>query len=377
MRTVFFLLFSCVLIPLTWANDEGIVFFEGTLAEAQEKAAQERKLIFMDAYTSWCGPCKQMSRNVFTDAEVGAFFNKHFINIKVDMEKGEGPRLAGRYRVNSYPTLLFLDEKGEVVHAAKGSRPTDQFLGLGKTALRKNDKSDEYAKQYEEGDRSPELLRAYAYALLNGGQPSTKIANEYVRKVKDFDNEEGTDFLYDFANDADSKIFDLFLEHQAAILKAKGKEAYYTKVHDACDAVIQKAIQFDTESLVGIAKSKMKAAYPSFYKEYCLLADINYAAGKDDMEAYTNAVDKYLKKYGKNKKDILHKYAQAVGKRVNDKKSLEKALKWVDQALEWKEIAVYWQTKGGILRKLGREEEAQKAFEKARGLGDTPPWQGK
>lgn len=376
MKAAFFLLFSFFLMPLMWANDEGIVFFKGTLAEAQEKAAKERKLIFMDAYTSWCGPCKQMSRNVFTDAAVGVFFNKHFINIKVDMEKGEGPRLAGRYRVNSYPTLLFLDDKGAVVHAAKGSRPADQFLGLGKMALSKNDKSDEYAEQYEKGDRTPELLRAYAYALLNGGKPSAKIANEYVGQIKDFDTEEGTDFLYDFANDADSKIFDLLIEHQTAILKAKGKEAYYTKVHDACDAVIQKAIQYDTESLVGVAKSKMKAAYPSFYKEYSLLADINYAAGKNEMETYTTAVDKYLKKYGKNKKDVLHKYAQAVGKRVHDKKSLEKALKWVDQALKLDQKAVYWQTKGAILRKLSREKEALDAFEKARALGGLPSLHG-
>lgn len=373
MKTIFFLLLSLAFALPLWAGDEGIVFFEGTLAEAQEKAAQERKLIFMDAYTSWCGPCKQMSKNVFTAPEVGAFFNKHFVNIKVDMEKGEGPRLAGRYRVNSYPTLLFLDEKGEVVHAAKGSRPVDQFLGLGQTALRKNDKSDEYAKQYEAGDRSPELLRAYAYALLNGGQPSAKIANEYVREQKDFNNEEGLDFLYDFANDADSKIFDLFLEHQEAILKAKGKDAYYTKVHDACDAVIQKAIEYDAESLVEVAKNKMKAAYPSFYKEYSLLADINYAAGKENMEDYTTAADKYLKKYAKKKGDVLHKYAQAVGKRVEDKNMLEKALKWVNQSLELDQKAVYWQTKGYILRKLNKEKEAQEAFEKARSLGGVAP----
>lgn len=372
MKAIFFLFLSLTFALPLWAGDEGIVFFEGTLAEAQEKAAQERKLIFMDAYTSWCGPCKQMSKNVFTAPEVGAFFNKHFINIKVDMEKGEGPRLAGRYRVNSYPTLLFLDEKGEVVHAAKGSRPADQFLGLGQTALRKNDKSDEYAKQYEAGDRSPELLRAYAYALLNGGKPSAKIANEYVREQQDFNNEEGLDFLYDFANDADSKIFDLFLEHQEAILKAKGKDAYYTKVHDACDAVIQKAIEYDAESLVDVAKNKMKAAYPSFYKEYSLLADINYAAGKEDMEGYTAAADKYLKKYAKKQGDVLHKYAQAVGKRVEDKTMLEKALKWVNQSLQLDQKAVYWQTKGHILRKLDKEKEAQEAFEKARSLGGAP-----
>lgn len=373
MKMIFLvLLFFCFSAQL-WAGDGGIVFFEGTLAEAQEKATKERKLIFMDAYTTWCGPCKQMSRNVFTATEVGDFFNKHFINIKVDMEKGEGPRLAGRYRVNSYPTLLFLDEKGEVVHAAKGSRPVDEFLGLGKIALSKNDKSDKYAQQYEEGDRSPELLRAYAYALLNSGKPATKIANEYVRKHKDFDNEEGIDFLYDFANDADSKIFDLFLNHKDAILKTKGKDAYYTKVHDACDAVIKKAIEYDTKSLVETAKSKMKAAYPSFYKEYSLLADINYAAGKENMKDYTTIADKYLKKYAKRKGDVFHQYAQAVGKRVDDKALLEKALKWVSQSLKLDQKAVYWQTKGFILRKLKREEEAQQAFEKARSLGGLAP----
>ncbi|MGH1336322.1 MAG: thioredoxin fold domain-containing protein [Aureispira sp.] len=376
MKTVFFILLSLWGSAQLRAGDDGIDFFKGTLAEAQEKAAQEHKLIFMDAYTAWCGPCKQMSRNVFTAPEVGAFFNKHFVNIKVDMEKGEGPRLAGRYRVSSYPTLLFLDEKGEVVHAAKGSRPADQFLGLGKTALSKNDKSDEYAQQYEEGDRSPELLRAYAYALLTGGKPATKIANQYIRQHKDFNNEEGLDFLYDFANDADSKIFDLFLEHQDAILKAKGKDAYYTKVHDACDAVIQKAIEFDTKSLVEVAKNKMKKAYPSFYKEYSLLADINYAAGKENMDDYTAAADKYLKKYAKKKGDVLHQYAQAVGKRVDDKALLEKALKWVNQSLELDQKAVYWQTKGFILRKLKRDEEAQKAFEKARSLGGLAPTLG-
>ena len=131
-----------ILVSLQLAlAEDGIHFFKGTMAEAQELAAKEHKIIFMDAYTAWCGPCKRMARDVFSDAEVGKFFNKHFVNIKVDMEKGEGPRLAGKYRVNSYPTLLFLDEKGDVVHAAKGGRPSDQFLGLGKIALGKNGKT--------------------------------------------------------------------------------------------------------------------------------------------------------------------------------------------------------------------------------------------
>lgn len=111
---------------------EGINFFHGTLAEAQQEAAKEDKLIFIDAYTTWCGPCKWMAANTFPNAEVGEFFNKHFVSLKVDMERGEGPQLARKYRVMAYPTLIFLDKDGNVVHRAMGAKGPDQFLDLAK-----------------------------------------------------------------------------------------------------------------------------------------------------------------------------------------------------------------------------------------------------
>ena len=59
-------------------------FEELTLAKALEKAKAENKLVFVDCYTSWCGPCKYMLNNVFVLPEVGAFFNEHFVNVKYD-----------------------------------------------------------------------------------------------------------------------------------------------------------------------------------------------------------------------------------------------------------------------------------------------------
>ena len=71
-----------------------------------EQAKKENKLIFMDCYTSWCGPCKMLAKEVFTDPDVAAFFNEKFVNAKVDMEKGEGPALKKQYGVNAFPTLF-------------------------------------------------------------------------------------------------------------------------------------------------------------------------------------------------------------------------------------------------------------------------------
>lgn len=115
----------------------GIQFFQGSFDEALTKAAEEDKLIFMDAYTTWCGPCKWMSRNTFTDTDVASYFNDNFINVKMDMEKGEGPGLARKYRVRGYPTLLFLDSDGNIAHQKLGALPSSTFLELGKEASKK------------------------------------------------------------------------------------------------------------------------------------------------------------------------------------------------------------------------------------------------
>lgn len=116
----------------------GIHFFKGSFDEALAKAAEEDKLIFMDAYTTWCGPCRWMSANTFTDKSVADFFNEHFINVKMDMEKGEGPGLARKYRVRGYPTLLFIDGDGNIAHQKLGAIPAEAFLALGKEANAKN-----------------------------------------------------------------------------------------------------------------------------------------------------------------------------------------------------------------------------------------------
>ena len=85
----------------------------------------------MDAYTTWCGPCKRMAAEVFTEPEVGRFYNENFINVKIDMEKGEGIELARQYDVYAYPTLLFINGEGELVHRGLGYQDFVQFYEPG------------------------------------------------------------------------------------------------------------------------------------------------------------------------------------------------------------------------------------------------------
>ena len=81
-------------------------FEELSLPEAIEKAKEKGKMVFVDCYTSWCGPCKYMADKIFTQKEMGEYLNSRFVCVKYDMERGDGPDIAVKYNVAAYPTFL-------------------------------------------------------------------------------------------------------------------------------------------------------------------------------------------------------------------------------------------------------------------------------
>lgn len=110
------------------AQDKGIKWEQGTLEQAMAKATKENKLVFVDCFAVWCGPCKQMSNVEFKKPEAGKYFNKNFVNIAIDMEKGEGPALAKKYGVKAYPTFLIMDGSGKVLGTIVGGDEITDFI---------------------------------------------------------------------------------------------------------------------------------------------------------------------------------------------------------------------------------------------------------
>ena len=119
------------------AQDKGIQFFEGTWEQALEESQKQGKPIFLDAYASWCGPCKMMAKNVFTKEKTGTYYNANFINVKMDMEKGEGPALSNQLRITAYPTLFFINGKGEVIAKSIGYHTPSALVDVGVQVLQK------------------------------------------------------------------------------------------------------------------------------------------------------------------------------------------------------------------------------------------------
>ena len=135
---ILFIALMAVFITTSMMNNEtevGIEFNHSmTLADAKTEALKTGKLIFIDCYTDWCGPCRRMAKTSFVNEKVGDAFNENFINLKVEMEKdADGREIAMKYRINAYPTLLVINGEGKLIKKVVGMQSVDALLHLSKT----------------------------------------------------------------------------------------------------------------------------------------------------------------------------------------------------------------------------------------------------
>ena len=127
-----------------------------------KQAKKEKKLIFVDCYTSWCGPCKQLATKLFPQKEVGDFMNAKFVCVKYDMEKEAGLAFKEKYsneEIRYYPTMFIIDTKGKIIHKLVGTpQPIEELLDSIKEGLKRNT-IYVLEEKYRQGNRESEFIK--------------------------------------------------------------------------------------------------------------------------------------------------------------------------------------------------------------------------
>ena len=184
-----FILLCIAFVSGLSANAQGIVFSNVSFEEALEKAQQEGKQIFVDVYTSWCGPCKMIAKNVFTQQKVGEYYNEHFICLKLDAEKEAQHDFFKSYKAAAYPSFFWLDAQGGLLDTHTGMLEADAFIQYGKEAGESNlnARLEEGRKRWESGERSLELVNDYVLGVLQRVHPSEVKAHilEYLTTLSE------------------------------------------------------------------------------------------------------------------------------------------------------------------------------------------------
>ena len=118
-------------------DPHSIIFTTASFNDALKQAAAQHKYLFVDAYASWCGPCKLLKATTFHNKKAADFYNANFINLSIDMEQGEGPQLAQAWGITAYPTLIVFAPGGKPLLGTMGYLGAEDLIRFGKQAMSK------------------------------------------------------------------------------------------------------------------------------------------------------------------------------------------------------------------------------------------------
>lgn len=191
MRKIILLTALLMFSPVFYGQGhKGVNWEQGTLQDALRKAAGHKKgarLVFLDCYTTWCGPCKYMANTVFATEAAGNYFNENFVNIKIDMEKGEGPELAKKFQIPGYPTFIILSPDGKEIGRVIGSNELEPFIA---DVERARDTKNSVAYLKAQFEKSPTSDNAVNYVEAMGRNAMsgeiTRFMNENLSVLEDW-----------------------------------------------------------------------------------------------------------------------------------------------------------------------------------------------
>ncbi len=358
---------------------QGIKFEEGKFASVLAKAKKENKLVMVDSYASWCGPCKQMAKNIFPKKEVGDFYNANFVSAKIDMEKGEGPALAKKYGVKAYPTYLFLNSDGELVHTAVGYFEAEDFIGKGKVALDPSKRISAQKAKFEKGEKDPaflmDLMKATAYT---DRELFVKAANRYfANKKENTIAREEIGFLLSSVETYDDAMYRRVQQYRPELLKVVPEEkmiAFEKSMKK--NAVMKASYNKDTKTLnEKIYRAESAKYFNEAETEQNLVATkLNLALSAKDYKTYA---DLAVKKYGDGKafeSDELNSVAWTFFEKITDPTLLKKAQAWAQESVNKNESYANTDTLANILNKTGDKAAAikwaQRSIELAQKTGE-------
>lgn len=378
MKKQILILLSLIISLSTFS--QGIDFQQGTWKEVLKKAQELNKPVFVDIYTTWCGPCKRMSADIFPLKEVGDVYNQQFICYKIDAEKGEGILLAKKYDVKFYPTYLFINPDETLIMKAIGSMPANEFIALTdkvKAELSDTKTLTDWNNEYESKKSDPAYLLAYMEKRMKLGLPNAAILDQYLSVLPT--SERASEKILEFyqIESRDIKINSLAYknleENESQIVANSGNLIFALRSY-IIDNTFREACKMKDENMLKLVVAENnklpKSANPKSEEEFYM----NYYKRINDIQKYTSYANSVCSKLMMVSKDSVlkmdkrnqSKYCQSLNEvawthfeKVSDADALKNAVNWSKRTVELQpENYSYMDTYANLLFKTGKKNKA-------------------
>ena len=378
---IFFLILS--LITYSLANAQGIQWQTGSFESILIKAKTQKKLIYVDIYTTWCTPCKQMDAEVFTNANVGKIFNDNFINYKIDGEKGEGRDLVEYFELDSYPTSMFIDGDWNVIQKLEGFRPVERLLEAAEKMKERgkiNGSDDDLEQAYLKGRRDANFLLEYIKVRQLQKMDNTSILDEYLKKItsEQLKSESTLKLIIENASQLRGRAFDYLMSRKTEpIIERKIKGIISQNLTKAGNQKNEKLLNEVLATNGRLSKTFTEA------NEWNTETKMNYFMLTNQSDKFFTTADFFMETYVL-KKDLntfknlpelreiytqkLRKASKFVVENYKEREKLEKAVVWIRKSLEIEEKSNNNEIYSRLLFSLGNKIEAIKLMDRTLSL---------
>ncbi|NAW51115.1 thioredoxin fold domain-containing protein [Elizabethkingia argentiflava] len=348
-----------------WAfSQTGIQFEESNFGQLLEKAKNQNKLLFLDAYASWCGPCKLMEKNIFSLPEIGEYYNQHFVNAKIDMQKGEGIEIAKKYGVKAFPSYLFINGDGEVIHRVVGYTEAEEFIQTAKDAEDPNCNIKALKEKFEKGETSPQFLKKLAiHTLYQDANFSGQVVQKYFETKPNTDfTQEDLQLLLTGLLTSENPKYKIFKSQKKHILKFLPPAQYEVldtqiKMND----ILKKTYNKETKTLdTNYFLSEIEKILGKEQAEKALQkVRLDYSLKNGDYPTYEKLTLEQYKNFSQKSANELNNVAWNFFKKIENKKSLQTAILWAQESVKKNETFANTDTLAQLYYKIGDKKNAQ------------------
>ncbi|MDP4238142.1 MAG: thioredoxin fold domain-containing protein [Bacteroidota bacterium] len=355
-----------------------ILFSDIGLKFALKKAKTENRPVLLWCYATWCPHCKAMKAEVFTNQTVVDYFNKTFICVEQDMEKGEGIGLNKELKISSFPTFIFYDPDGTMVYRVEGELKSEAFIQEGKSALTPKKQLPYLKHQFEKDVSNSATCYEYVRALKKGGMDLSTVIKQYfaTQSDKQLLSEVNWRIISNGVSDINSREMRFVINHQKEFsritspLRVKRKLDYLVKellgplveANDTVNYLINRKLateihSYSTDSLIFNYDLKIWGLNKNWY-------------------AYSKICLRSTETYAWNNHTQLNDIAGNFLKNIPDTKALAAAIRWVQRSLALDPEYDTYLLCSKLYQKINNIPEAIRMAKKAKDLSAKYGWEG-
>jgi thiol-disulfide isomerase/thioredoxin len=356
MRKILVLSFMCFVAQNLLAQDT--TYYYKSWEKALKASKKTNKLIFLDAFTSWCGPCKRMEVTTFKNPEVIKMLNENFIPIKLNMERGEGIQLAKTYRIGGYPTFLFVDSQGNMLHSEAGFKDEKLFLEMCKNALNPTERLAGLDAKFQKGDWDADFLQQYIdkrAILMNASQDAAVEA--YLKLLPDWSQSKAMDFIMNYVQNPSSLGFLYLLEHKNLFKEKYGAE----KVNSQVESIVyQELTRGLYHSDIASMEKVINMLYPDNSERLVAKYKTTYYQSTIDADGFMKATLEYTGKFPPEDPAEWADLAVGLSSISQNKQYLSTAMSWLEKSLKEEETFECQLAKAYVFKAMRKNKKAKK-----------------